>query len=102
MGGRGEPREALKGQFDFLLDAVGFDQDLDDLLIIQHIVKRQRPALAVLQPFLRWLIPANVEFPCNGRDVFEILVRVDVDAPPPYRLTPHRVSRHAACHAFLL
>ncbi len=60
-------------------DAVGFGQDFDDLLIMDHIVKGQCPALAVLQPFLRGLIAADVKFPCDARDIIEILVGVYVD-----------------------
>lgn len=62
MDGRAKPR-GLKWPFDFLHDAVGFDQDFDDLLIMQHVVQRQCPVLAVLQPLLRWLITAKVKLP---------------------------------------
>lgn len=70
-----------KGEFDQLHDPVGFDEDLYDLLIMAHIIERQSAPLPVLQPFLRGLIATDVEFPRNGRHVFEPLVGVDEDFP---------------------
>ncbi len=60
-------RGVLKGQLDLFHDSVGFAQDFDDLLIVAHVIEGQRPALTVLQPFLRGLIAADVEFPRDGR-----------------------------------
>jgi hypothetical protein len=70
----------LQWQDDLFHDPIRLTQDLDDLLIVHHIVKTQRPPLAVLQPFLRGLISTDVEFPCDLGDALEILVGVDVNA----------------------
>ena len=70
----------LQRQHYLFHNPVSFGQDFDDPLVMHNIVKRQRAALSVFQPFLRRLIPADVKFPCDLRHVVEILVGVDVDA----------------------
>jgi hypothetical protein len=46
----------LERQLDLFHDPVGLGQELDALLIVYNVLERQRPALKVFQPFLRWLI----------------------------------------------
>ena len=69
----------LQRQHDLFHNPVGFAQDFDDPLIVHHVIERQRPALAVFQPFLRRLISTDVKFPRDLRHVVEILVGVNVD-----------------------
>ena len=53
----------LQWQDDLFHNPVGFAQDFDDPPAVHDVVKRQRTALTVLQPFLRSLLSADVEFP---------------------------------------
>ena len=72
---------SIERQNDLLHDPVGLGQDLDDLLIVPDIIPAQHPALAVLQPFLRRLIAADMELPRGGRNLREMLRTIDPHPP---------------------
>ena len=54
---------SLQRQFYFPHDPVCLQQDFDDVLVVANIVIGQRTPLAILEPFLRPLVPADKEFP---------------------------------------
>src|SRR5947209_686253 len=52
-------------RIDLLHQPVSFPESHDHSLVVQDVVARQCPALAVLEPLLRWLITADEELPGN-------------------------------------
>lgn len=66
-------------QLDLFHNPISLNEDFDDLLIVADIVPRQRSTPAVLEPFLRGLIAADVEARGDRWHGVEILVRVDPD-----------------------
>src|SRR5688572_28200864 len=70
---------SVERKLDFLHNPIRLGGDLRDLLIVADVVPRQRTAAAVLEPFLRRLVAADVEAPGDRRHLGEILVLVDVD-----------------------
>ena len=64
-----------------LHQAVGFEEDADDALVVVEIVASEGSAFAVFEPFLGWLIATNVEIPRNIGDITEILRCIQIHSP---------------------
>ena len=60
-------------------DPIGFEQDLDDALVVDEVGVGELATFAVLEPFLGRLIAANVEVPGEFGHVAKILSFVDPD-----------------------
>ena len=64
-----------------LHQAVGFEEDADDALVVVKVVTGEGSAFAVLEPFLGWLIATNIEIPSNIGDITEILRCIQIHSP---------------------
>jgi len=66
-------RASFQRQLYLLHDPVRLRRYLDDLLVVADVILGEGAALAVFQPFLRWLIAADGEDPDYVRHGIEIL-----------------------------
>ena len=64
-----------------LHQAVGFEEDADDALVVVKVVTGEGSDFAVLEPFLGWLIATNIEIPSNIRDITKILRCIEIHSP---------------------
>lgn len=76
-------------------DPIGFEQDLDDALVVDEVGVGELATFAVLEPFLSRLVAADEEVPGEFGHVAEVLGFVDPDlAVGVSDLFDQAISRH--------
>lgn len=63
----------------FLHDPFRLLKDVDDSLVVLHILEAQGQTLAVFEPLLSGLVATNVEVPSGFWHSLEILLTIDID-----------------------
>ena len=76
-------------------DAIGFEEDFDDALVVDEVGVGELTTFTVFEPFLCRLVTANVEVPGEFGDVAKVLGFVDPDFFVGISdLLDHAISRH--------
>ena len=63
----------------FSHDAVGFNQDNNNFLVMHDVIVFKGTAFAIFQPFLCGLVAGDVKVPGNFGHIFKVLRLFDID-----------------------